>query len=71
MKPIIPIFFHIPKCAGTFVLGCMHSLFRQYYRNRLESNEQQDNRQLQKLKVIIPFARLSFMSFFGSKFPHP
>ncbi len=54
MKPIIPIFFHIPKCAGTFVLGCMHSLFRQYYRNRLESNEQQDNRQLQKLKVIIP-----------------
>ena len=29
MKPIIPIFFHIPKCAGTFVLGCMHSLFRQ------------------------------------------
>jgi len=54
MKPIIPIFFHIPKCAGTFVLGCMHSMFRQYYRNRLESDEQQDNRQLQKLKVIIP-----------------
>jgi len=29
-------------------------MFRQYYRNRLESDEQQDNRQLQKLKVIIP-----------------
>lgn len=54
MKPIIPIFFHIPKCAGTFVLGCMHSLFRQYYRNRLERDEKQDNRQLQKLKVTIP-----------------
>ena len=32
----------------------MNFLFRQYYRNRLDKPNELDNRQLQKLKVVIP-----------------
>ena len=69
MKPTIPIFFHIPKCAGTYVTGCMHSLFRQHYRNHLDANEQQDNRQLQRLTVDIPnHGLLTIFAFTPAKY---